>query len=163
METFSKQIFQTIGTILKTSALQVYMNYLDNSQDFFLDFSAISEGVKTDDEWAKNLYGNHDSIPPRFFDYTKSADWARLNKSVMPKFHSLCFYQMKTSQRHDSYKKFYKIYDESCITHLFYPKNKIKRHIFVIYKNKNNIMHLTYVSKNVFDKKNFVKNMSKTK
>ena len=150
----SKKVFQTLASIFKTSAIQIYTKYLDNSQDFFLDFSALSDGLKIDNEWAKNLYGNDDSIPPRFFDCSKSADWARLNKSVMPKYQSLCFYQMKASQRHGSkYKKFFKIYDESCITRLFNPQNNIKRHIFVLYKDKDNIEDIKYVPNGNFDKK----------
>ena len=131
----SKAIFQRISTILNVTELQCYCMYLENALDFRLDFRSLSQHVRTDLRMAKQFYGDKSSAP-KFFDYKSCSDWSRLNNSIMPKTECLSLYLERSIQGSGSQKKYIKIYDETCVTRLFHPQLSIRRHIFILHKEK---------------------------
>ena len=137
----SKVIFRYLARRLRQTELQCYISYLDNALDFHLDFRTLSENLKTDSELGKSLYGE-ESEPVKFFDFKLSADWARLNNSVLPSDECLCFYyQSGKGSVGNGREKWFKIYDESTLSILLDETNKfkLKRHIFILkYDEKNN-------------------------
>ena len=128
-----KQLFKKLSALLQITELQCYTLYLDNALDFRLDFRSLSDDVKTDITLAKHFYGDINEAP-KFFNYKSCFDWARLNSNIMSKSDCLCLYMEKTKKSGE--KQYIKIYDESCITRLFYPNLTVTRHIFLLQKNR---------------------------
>ena len=146
----SKIIFKKLAAILHITELQTYCKYLENALDFRLDFRALSQHIKTDVTLAKQFYGGENE-PPKFFDYKSCFDWARLNNNIMPKSECLSLYLEKSIQGHSNQKKYIKIYDETCITRLFYPELRIRRHIFILSKHRtNNDLEVNYINDQSF-------------
>ena len=133
---FAKQIFKKISTLLHITELQCYTLYLDHALDFRLDFRMIADHVKTDVNVAKQFYGSND-VPPKFFNFKSFSDWGRLNNNIMKKTESLCFYLERDVQGAPGQKEYVKVYDESCITRLFYPAISITRHIFIAHMDSD--------------------------
>lgn len=129
----SKVIFKYLSFILHTTELECYVKYLDNALDFRLDFQTLSEQVKTDEKLAKNFYGAP-SEGVKFFNYLKSADWARLSNGVLPPSECLCFYKKKDTGKN----KVVKIYDETVNQYLLSDDEStpLKRHIFLLQFDK---------------------------
>ena len=142
----SKVVFKKLAEIKKKDDIDLYIQFLQNAIDLRVSLNTLAGGIQHNEDWVKKIYGN-ETNHPKFFDYTKYADWSRLDNSLMEKNECLCFYQEKAPDKSSS-NRYNKIYDGSIIKSLYKSEKNIilEKHIFILKKNSKNELHIIYTN-----------------